>query len=82
MNIDLVFLLLKKMKRMKKWNYLFLLMMLSVMIGYGQQSINYPYKNPNLSAEVRAKDLLERMNIEDKIPQLYADWVGRPYKFD
>ncbi len=67
---------------MKKWNCLCLLMVLSVVVGNGQQSIDYPYKNAKLTPEVRAKDLLGRMSMEDKIPQLYADWVGRPYKFD
>jgi beta-glucosidase-like glycosyl hydrolase len=33
------------------------------------------FKNPNLSAEIRAADLLERMNLDEKIAQLHALWL-------
>lgn len=47
------------------------------------QSVNdLPYKNPKLSPNKHAKDLLSRLSIEDKILQLMAVWSGHPYKFD
>lgn len=44
------------------------------------------YKNPKLSPDVRAQDLLKRMNTDEKIAQLQCIWNKSPYitagKFD
>ncbi len=36
--------------------------------------MDYPYRNASLSADERARDLLSRMNLEEKIAQLGAVW--------
>ncbi len=38
------------------------------------------YKNPRLSVELRAADLLARMTLEEKIAQMTCLWVNRPQK--
>ena len=58
------------------------LMSIATLFAFAQQANLLPYKNPNLTPDERAKDLLSRMSLEDKIPQLIARWVGHPYKFD
>lgn len=36
-----------------------------------------PYKNKNLSPEVRAKDLLGRMNLDEKVAQTQCLWIQK-----
>ncbi|MEP7358322.1 MAG: glycoside hydrolase family 3 protein, partial [Anaerolineales bacterium] len=36
----------------------------------------FPYRNPNLSNEARAEDLLARMNLDEKVAQLSAAWLA------
>ena len=66
---------------MKK-NILFGCLILISIVGFTQSVNDFPYKNPSLSPDERAKDLLSRLSLEDKIPQLTAVWSGHPYKFD
>lgn len=37
------------------------------------QSYEYPFQNPNLSAEERAADLVSRLTLEEKVPQMLND---------
>ena len=37
-----------------------------------------PYKNPQLSIDERVKDLLGRMNLEEKSAQMMCVWMGKP----
>jgi len=37
-----------------------------------------PYRNPNLSAEKRVRDLLSRMTLEEKAVQMVCLWRERP----
>lgn len=39
-----------------------------------------PYKNPELSPEKRAKDLMERMTLDEKIAQLECSWLTAKVK--
>src|ERR1035437_7102306 len=47
-----------------------------------QSNSKFPYKNAKLSASARAKDLLSRMSIDEKVYQLMATWDNNPVKFD
>ena len=38
----------------------------------GQQPANAPYLNPDLSPEVRAKDIVSRMTLEEKVLQMQS----------
>ena len=53
----------------------------SVSMAFAQSTKSLPYKDAKLSPEVRAKDLLSRMSLEDKIPQLMAVWDNQPIRF-
>src|SRR5689334_18150081 len=35
---------------------------------------DFPYRNPNLPAEERVKDLLSRMSLEEKAAQMMCVW--------
>jgi beta-glucosidase len=48
-----------------------LLTMASV-ASFGQQSGNAPYMNPDLSPEARAKDIVSRMTLEEKVLQMQS----------
>ncbi len=39
---------------------------------------NIPYKNARLSVDVRVKDLLSRMTLEEKIAQMSCLWMQKP----
>ena len=47
-----------------------------------QQTQKFPYKNPKLSPEERAKDLLGRLSTEEKIFQIGAVLDGSPNRYD
>lgn len=68
---------------MKKLNLILLFVSFSLTVIFAQQS---PYKNPKLSPDVRAKDLLSKMTTDEKIAQLQCMWSKKPYvtlgKFD
>jgi beta-glucosidase len=49
---------------------------------FAQSTKSLPYKDAKLSPELRAKDLLNRMTLEDKIPQLIAVWDNQPNRFN
>jgi beta-glucosidase len=40
--------------------------------SFGQQSGNAPYMNPDLSPEARAKDIVSRMTLEEKVLQMQS----------
>jgi len=65
---------------MKK--FLILIISISYNIVARGQTETLPYKDAKLSPEVRAKDLLSRMSLEDKVPQLMAVWDGTPNRFN
>jgi beta-glucosidase len=50
--------------------------------AFAQSTKSLPYKDIKLSPEIRAKDLLGRMSLEDKIPQLIAVFDGHPNRFN
>lgn len=59
------------------------LVALALLITYCSLSTNNPsYKNAGLSANERAKDLLSRMSIEEKIAQMVGAWRGGQSDFD
>ncbi|MFP5040881.1 glycoside hydrolase family 3 N-terminal domain-containing protein [Parasediminibacterium sp. JCM 36343] len=66
---------------MKK-EVLVVMMVMAYVFSFGQQASSLKYKNAKLPPEARAKDLLGRMSLEDKVAQLYAEWSGHPYAFD
>ncbi len=35
-----------------------------------------PWRDPNVPAEDRVADLLQRMKLEEKVAQRYSVWVG------
>jgi beta-glucosidase len=43
-----------------------LIVYLALLVGLTLHAQQFPYQNPNLSAEVRAKDLLSRLTLEEK----------------
>lgn len=49
---------------------------------FSQTNKSLPYMDSKLSTENRAKDLLARMNTEDKVFQLMAVWDGTPCRFN
>jgi len=57
-------------------------MLVSLVAGFlpaathGQQTP--PYKNPKLSIDVRVRDLLSRMTLEEKVAQMMCLWDQRP----
>lgn len=51
-------------------------------IASAQNNTKVPYKDPKLSSNERAKDLLSRMSIEDKIFQIMAVLDGTPDRFN
>ena len=54
---------------------------LSVLLLLAMCSATYagsvPYKDKNLSPEVRAKDLLGRMTIKERVAQLQCEWGNK-----
>jgi len=67
----------------------FKLALLISLLGFGfmsktdaQQNDKIPYKDVRLSSEIRAKDILARMSLEDKIYQLMAVLDGSPDRFN
>ena len=36
------------------------------------------YKDPNASIEARVADLLPRMTVQEKVAQMYGEWVTAP----
>jgi beta-glucosidase len=63
---------------MLKHNLLFICLFAAV-IAQAQQP---PYKNKNLSPEQRAKDLLGRMNLDEKVMQTQCFWQQKSTIFD
>lgn len=61
---------------LKKLNLILLFISISLTGIFAQPS---PYKNPKLSPDVRAKDLLTKMTIDEKIAQLQCMWSKKPY---
>ncbi|MBC7720776.1 MAG: glycoside hydrolase family 3 protein, partial [Pedobacter sp.] len=61
-----------------------LLSLFALIIGIANAQSNklLPYKNPSLSTEKRAKDLLSRMTIDEKVGQLMAVWDNNPDRFN
>jgi len=58
------------MNRMYKWICLTLLMSFFFM-GYGQsQKENYPFRNPDLDTDVRIKDLISRLTLQEKVSMM------------
>jgi beta-glucosidase len=49
---------------------------------FSQNKELLPYKNVKLNSSERAKDLLSRLNIEEKTCQLMAVWDGIPFPYD
>ena len=45
-------------------------LLLASILAFGQKKEILPYKNPSLSIEARAQDLLSRMTLEEKIGQM------------
>ena len=68
---------------MKTLSFVLLLMLFPLTGILAQQP---PYKNPKLSPDERAKDLLKKMTTDEKIAQLQCMWNKSPYisagKFD
>ena len=52
----------KRPSYLKKWINIFVILLLSIN-SWAQQ---YPFQNPNLSSEERAKDLISRLTLEEK----------------
>lgn len=50
--------------------------------SFSQKNDTLPYKSPELSSMERAKDLLNRLSLEEKACQLMAVWDGIPFPFD
>lgn len=67
---------------MRKYYVIISFILLSSFISVWSQSNQLPYKDAKLSAQARTKDLLYRMNMEDKIYQLMSVWDGIPETFD
>lgn len=58
------------MNTKKKWIFMTLLMSI-FSIGYGQsQNKNYPFRNPDLDMEVRIKDLISRLTLQEKVSMM------------
>lgn len=53
---------------------LFILLMLGVIACSQEKSGKPAYKNTELSAEERAKDLLSRMTLQEKVAQMHCVW--------
>ena len=49
---------------------LFLFSLLIPLFGCNQTTYEYPFQNPKLSAEERAADLVSRLTLEEKVPQM------------
>lgn len=52
--------------------HLILLLLLVAGVAFGQQQANAPYLNPDLSPEVRAKDIVSRMTLDEKALQMQS----------
>ena len=65
-----------------KNTFLSLAFVISVSMAFAQSTKSLPYKDAKLTPEVRAKDLLSRMSLEDKIPQLIAVWDSKSTRFN
>ena len=48
-----------------------------MLAGLFSDAQQQPYKNKNLSPEVRAKDLLSRMNLDEKVMQAQCLWIQK-----
>jgi beta-glucosidase len=69
-------------KEFTRISYLCLLVVLLFSNVNAQSTKKMPYKDAKLSASTRAKDLLSRMSLEEKVYQLMAIWDNNPVKFD
>lgn len=61
---------------------LFLILLGCMSVGCTQKNEMMAYKNPSLSPAERAKDLLSRMSLEDKVYQMMAVLDGTPDRFN
>ncbi len=59
---------------MKKISLSFLAVCCLLLVVFGQQPV---YKNKNLSPETRAKDLLQRMTLKEKVMQTQCLWIQK-----
>lgn len=61
---------------MKKMKFIFIAtgMLLMQQVAHAQA---LPYKNKNLSPEARAKDLLSRMTLDEKVAQTHCLWIQK-----
>ncbi|SKC61639.1 glycoside hydrolase family 3 N-terminal domain-containing protein [Ohtaekwangia koreensis] len=53
---------------------LFVFLVIGIIACSKEQSGEPAYKNPELSAEERAKDLLSRMTLQEKVAQMHCVW--------
>lgn len=63
---------------MKLFNYLFSLVLISIVSSFSLSAQQADYKNPNLPVEKRVADLLKRMTLEEKVAQVRSMWAQRP----
>ncbi len=71
---------------MKKVSKILVYLALSIILSTPEVNAkmpqNLPYKNPKLTPEMRAKDLLGRLSAEEKIYQIASALDGSPVRFD
>lgn len=63
---------------MKCLNYLFSLVLISIVSSFSLSAQQMDYKNPALPVEKRVADLLKRMTLEEKVAQVRSMWAQRP----
>lgn len=61
---------MEQLKVKKKWIYLSLLTSIFFMTYAQSQNSNFPFRNPDLDLEVRIKDLISRLTLEEKVSMM------------
>ena len=63
---------------MKHYRFAIALILAATAFSFGQQPDKLPYLNPSLSPEVRAKDLVSRLTLDEKVLQMQSNAPAIP----
>jgi beta-glucosidase len=58
---------------MKSYHHFILTLCLCMVAQMGTAQTNYPFLNPKLSIDQRAKDIVSRLTLEEKVAQMLND---------
>src|SRR5258708_15347412 len=67
-----------------RFAFAIIVILLIVWVGFGLQfsrtkaQVALPYRDPKLPIDIRVKDLLGRMTLDEKVAQMMCVWMEKP----